>query len=149
MLDQESDTNELDEPIRRVLAGYKAAVFAKDVDAFAALYDEDVRVFDLWGAWSYTGADTWRRVAHDWFGSLGAERVAVAVDDMQATVGHDVAVVHAFLTYTSVSAEGQALRSMQNRLTWALRRRGVAWKIVHEHTSAPVDFETSKVMLRR
>jgi ketosteroid isomerase-like protein len=38
---------------------------------------------------------------------------------------------------------------MENRLTWALERRGGEWKIVHEHTSAPADFETAKVRLRR
>ena len=38
---------------------------------------------------------------------------------------------------------------MQNRLTWALVRRGYAWKIVHEHTSAPVDHATGKVVLKR
>jgi ketosteroid isomerase-like protein len=38
---------------------------------------------------------------------------------------------------------------MHNRLTWALKQENGAWKIVHEHTSAPVDFKTSKVILQR
>ena len=38
---------------------------------------------------------------------------------------------------------------MQNRLTWVLKQKDGAWKIVHEHTSAPVDFETAKVILQR
>ena len=39
---------------------------------------------------------------------------------------------------------------MNNRLTWTLRRADDgSWKIVHEHTSASADFETSKVMLQR
>jgi ketosteroid isomerase-like protein len=39
---------------------------------------------------------------------------------------------------------------MNNRLTWALRKtdRG-KWKVVHEHSSAPIDFETAKVILNR
>ena len=32
---------------------------AKDVDAFAALFDVDVRVFDMWGVWSYDGIAAW------------------------------------------------------------------------------------------
>jgi ketosteroid isomerase-like protein len=36
---------------------------------------------------------------------------------------------------------------MRNRLTWVLRERDGAWKVVHEHTSVPLDFET-KAMLR-
>jgi hypothetical protein len=41
------------------------------------------------------------------------------------------------------------LRAMQNRLTWALKPAGSAWKIVHEHTSAPMGFKDSKVILQR
>jgi hypothetical protein len=29
---------------------------------------------------------------------------------------------------------------MQNWLTWALKPKGSAWTIVHEHMSAPVGF---------
>jgi ketosteroid isomerase-like protein len=52
--------NEPEKPIIQVLDSYKAAVKAKDVDAFVALYDQDVRVFDLWGVWSYQGVEAWR-----------------------------------------------------------------------------------------
>jgi ketosteroid isomerase-like protein len=64
-------------------------------------------------------------------------------------MGHDVAVVHAFVTYTGVSAAGHAVRTMHNRLTWALKQHEDTWKIVHEHSSAPVDPATSKVILQR
>jgi uncharacterized protein (TIGR02246 family) len=135
--------------IEQVLEAYKAAVFAKDVDAFVALYDQEVRVFDMWGAWSYAGIAAWRGMVADWFGSLGSERVVIEMNDVQVIVAHDLAVAHAFVTYAGVSAEGKELRAMQNRLTWALKQNDGRWKIVHEHTSAPVDFETSKVLLQR
>jgi uncharacterized protein (TIGR02246 family) len=128
---------------------YRAAVFAKDVQAFLALYDEDVQVFDLWGEWSYHGLEAWRGMVTDWFGTLGTERVAVGWDDLRTIVTQEVAVAHAFVTYQGLSAEGTQLRAMHNRLTWALKQKGGAWKIVHEHTSAPVDFKTSKVILQR
>ena len=35
----------------------------------------------------------------------------------------------------------------KNRVTVVLEQKGGAWKIVHEHSSAPADFETLKVML--
>ncbi len=140
---------ELDTSIRQALEAYQAAVFAQDAEAFVALYDQDAVVFDLWGAWSHNGVEAWRGAVKDWFGSLGSERVLVAFHDVQATVGGDFAVVHAFVTYQGVSAEGKELRAMQNRLTWALRQTGGAWKILHEHTSAPVNPETSKVILQR
>ncbi len=141
--------NESEKPILRVVDAHKAAVFAKDVDAFVALYDQDVCVFDLWGAWSYNGVAAWRRMVADWFGSLGSERVVVDMDGVQTIMAHDVAVVHAFVTYTAVSAEGKELRAMQKRLTWALKQKEGAWKIVHEHSSVPVGSETLKVILQR
>jgi ketosteroid isomerase-like protein len=84
----------------------------------------------------------------DWFGSLGDEGVIVDTDSVQTIMEHDIAVVHAFIIYKGVSAEGKELRSMQNRLTWVLKRKDGAWKVIHEHTSAPVNPETSKVILQ-
>lgn len=47
----------VDPAIGAVIEGYAAAVRAKDVDAFVSLYAKDVRVFDMWGRWSYDGVD--------------------------------------------------------------------------------------------
>lgn len=135
--------------IMQVFDAYKTAVFSKDVDALTALYDENVRVFDMWGKWSYNGIEAWRGIVANWFGSLGADRVAVDVHDVQMNFAQDVAIVHAFITYRGVSADGSELRAMDNRLTWALKQTDRSWKIIHEHTSAPIDFETSKVLLKR
>ena len=84
----------------------------------------------------------------EWFGSLGNERV-VELDTLHTRVTNDLAVAYAFISYTGVSAEAKALRTMHNRLTWALTPHGSAWKIVHEHSSAPVDPETLQVLLQR
>ncbi len=137
------------QPIVEVLEAYKAAVYARDVDAFAALYDDDIQVFDMWGAWSYRGLAAWRGMATGWFESLGSERVGVDFDEVTAEVARDMAFAHAFVTFRGLSAEGKELRSLQNRLTMTLRQKNGRWKIVHEHTSGPIDFETGKVMLKR
>jgi uncharacterized protein (TIGR02246 family) len=137
-------------PVEQVLERYAAAVRAKDVDAFVALYADDVRVFDLWGRWSYEGAAAWRQMAEGWFDSLGSERVDVEFQGVQALVSGDIAVAHAFVTFQGISADGAALRAMNNRLTWALRKTAHGgWRIVHEHSSAPVDPDTAKVQLQR
>ena len=47
---------------------------------------------------------------------------------------------------TVVSA---VLRSLSNRMTVVLRRRDGEWKVVHEHTSAPIEHETLKARLQR
>ena len=135
--------------VSALLDAYRDAVHAKDVDAFVAIFADDVRVFDMWGTWSHDGIDVWREMAEGWFGSLGEERVRVEFDDVRTTVGGDVAVLSAFVTFTGLSAEGDELRSMNNRLTWGLSKTGGTWKVVHEHTSAPVEMATGKVDLER
>jgi ketosteroid isomerase-like protein len=140
--------DKLANPIPQILDDYKAAVFAKDVDSFVALYDPQVTAFDMWGVWSYNGIAAWRDMAAHWLGSLGTERVIVDFSDAQSVVGEDVAVVHAFVNYKALSADGVELRSMDNRLTLTLRNQGDGWKIVHQHSSCPVDGE-AKVIFRR
>jgi uncharacterized protein (TIGR02246 family) len=136
--------------MEQVLDSYAAAVRAKDVDAFVGLYADDVRTFDLWGVWSYDGKDALHGMVAEWFGSLpDDEVVAVRFDDVRTESGPGVAAVSAFTTFAAESPDGTELRSMNNRLTWILRKDpDGAWKIAHEHTSAPAGDE-GKVQLRR
>ena len=132
-----------------MLEAYVAAVRTKDVDAFVGLYADDVRTFDLWSEWSYDGKDALRGMVAEWFGSVGEDTIVVEFDEVRSQPGEDVGALSAFLTFRGVSPEGEELRSMNNRLTWVLRRdaRG-EWKVVHEHTSAPAG-EGGKVQLQR
>jgi uncharacterized protein (TIGR02246 family) len=136
--------------MEEILTAYATAVCNKDVDAFVALYADDVRNFDLWQEWTYDGKDALRAMVTQWFGSLpDDEVVAVDFDEVRTQAGDDVAAVTAFTTFAAVSPDGTELRSMNNRLTWVLRKDADGnWKIVHEHTSAPAGDE-GKVQLRR
>ena len=135
--------------MKEMLDAYAAAVRAKDVDAFVGLYADDVRTFDLWSVWSYDGKAALREMVAEWFGSLGTDVVAVEFDEVRSETGNEVAAVSAFTTYRGLSADGEELRSMNNRLTWVLRKEADGtWKIAHEHTSAPAGDE-GKVQLRR
>lgn len=135
--------------MEQMLDAYAAAVRAKDVDAFVALYADDLRNFDLWERWSYDDRDAWRAMVQEWFGSLGDDTVVVEFDEVRTQTADDVAALSAFTTYRALSPEGEELRSMNNRLTWVLRKDADGtWKIVHEHTSAPAGDE-GKVQLRR
>ena len=137
-------------PVAQALEAYKAAVLAKDVDAFARLYHPQVQVFDTWDRWSYDGLPAWRAMAQGWFGSLGSERVAVRFEDVQARVSGDLATGHALVTYAALAEDGGELRSLTNRMSLVLTRDGGGeWKIVHEHSSSPLDFTTKAPMFRR
>jgi uncharacterized protein (TIGR02246 family) len=135
--------------VNEILDAYAAAVRAKDVETFLALYAEDVRTFDLWSVWTYDGKPALRAMVEQWFGSLeDDETVVVRFDDVRTQADSDLAAVSAFTTFAAEAPDGTELRSMNNRLTWILRRDGDAWKIVHEHTSAPAG-EGGKVSLSR
>ena len=141
--------NDTEKSITRILESYESAVLSKDVEAFMRLYDPSVRVFDAWGVWSYEGTAAWQRAIEGWFTSLGTERVKVTFDEVQTSGGRELAMVCAIVTYAGVSAQGEQLRAMQNRITWVLRTTSHALRIVHEHTSAPIGLDDSKAILQR
>jgi ketosteroid isomerase-like protein len=151
--------------IESLLDTYKTAVFQKDVESFVSIFDDDVRIFDMW-EWVYNGVTPWREMVKSWFGSLGTERVVVTFDEVQIQAGEGMAVVSAFARFAAISEKGEELRYLQNRLTWVVRRKGSndgpsdnepvarsgagqSWKVIHEHTSGPVDGATMKVLLQR
>src|SRR5689334_17913895 len=140
---------ELDSAVAKLHASYAAAVLQRDAEAFARLYDPAVRIFDAWGIWEYKSAEPWRRAVEGWFSSLGTEKVKVTFSDTESHGSLAIAITSAIVTYASLSAEGEEVRSMQNRITWGLRTTGHVLRIVHEHTSAPVGFEDMKAILHR
>jgi len=137
------------DPVHEALARYSAAAYDKNVDAFVSLYAHDVHVFDMWNSWELRGIDAWRDMAAGVFSSLGDERVVVSASDVVSTATGELALGHATLTYTALSADGRELRSLDNRITLALRRVGNAWKIFHEHTSGPIDHKTMRGVIKR
>jgi ketosteroid isomerase-like protein len=141
--------NDIESQVRQAMETYRSAVLAQNAETLMHLYDPEVRVFDTWGVWSYEGAPAWRVAVEGWFSSLGTERVQVSFDEVQILGGQGFASMSAIVTYAAVSADGQALRALQNRISWVLRTRAHVLRIVHEHTSAPVGFDDAKAMLQR
>ncbi|WP_072803461.1 YybH family protein [Rhodococcoides yunnanense] len=137
-----------EDDVRALLDVYTESAYAKDTDRFLTLFDQGVRIFDLWSTWEYVGLPAWAESVGQWFSSLGEDRVVVEFAEVEVTVGGDLASVSAFATYAAVSASGERLRQLQNRLTWVLVRREGRWLVTHEHTSAPVD-DSGKVILAR
>jgi ketosteroid isomerase-like protein len=103
----------------------------------------------MWGEWVYDGLDVWLEMAKGWFGSLGTDRDLVDFDEVQIDESGELGTITAIVKFTAVSEKGETLRYLQNRLTWIARKKEGVWKIVHQHTSGPVDFETMKVILQK
>jgi ketosteroid isomerase-like protein len=141
--------SDIEKQVLRSIDTYKSAVLAKDAVTLMHLYDPDVRVFDTWGTWSYEGAAAWRIAVEGWLSSLGTETVKVTFEDVQIAGANGFGSMSAIVTYAGISAQGQELRAMQNRMSWVLRTSGHVLRIIHEHTSAPVGFEDAKAILQR
>lgn len=134
--------------VRQCLVAYQAAVLAKDVDAFVAIYANDAQIFELWGQWTHD-IESWRAMARDWFAFLGDGRSIVEAHDVRTQVSGDMALLTASLTFRGVDAGGQEQRSLDNRLSWVLRERGGRWLVVHEHTSVPIAHDGGKGIFKR
>jgi ketosteroid isomerase-like protein len=137
-----------------LLEAYESAIFEKDLESFLALFDDQVRVFDMWGQWSYDGLAAWGEMVKGWFSSLGADRDRLTLEEVEFFFGGDLATVTAFARFAAISPNGEELRFLYNRLTLVVRLKtgpgpgpGV-WKIIHQHTSAPIDGETLRAILQ-
>lgn len=135
--------------ITTLFDSFTNAVYNKDIEAYLDLYDEQVLVFDMWQAWSYDGLQAWRKMVEGWFSSLGSVRDAVTFRDQRVEVSGDLGFVTAIVRFAAVSPAGEELRFLENRLSWVIRKAGTSWKIVHQHTSGPIDFNTMKVILQK
>lgn len=128
---------------------YATAVYGKDIEAYASIFDEEILAFDMWQQWTYTGLTAWRQMAKEWFAALGTNKDLVTFEDIQIQENGDLAALTAIAKFTAVSEKDEPLRYLQNRLTWVARKKEGAWKIIHQHTSGPIDFETMKVILHK
>lgn len=135
--------------IESLLETYKNAVYQKDLEAFAALFDEQVLVFDMWELWTYEGLPAWRGMVNNWFTMLGTDRDLVTFNNIKIQSGGDIASATALVRFTAVSEKGEELRYLENRLTWVVQQKEGVWKIIHQHTSSPIKFETMKAILQR
>ena len=134
--------------IENLFSAYKNAVYNKDLEAFTAIFDENIHVFDMW-AWTFQGLDSWSEMARGWFGSLGDEKCVVTFEDIRVEAGEDLALATAIARFAAVSSTGEEIRHLLNRFTWVARKKNDGWKIIHEHTSGPADHQTLQVQLRR
>jgi uncharacterized protein (TIGR02246 family) len=128
---------------------YRDAVAAKDEAAFLSMYAEDAVIFDAWEKWVYKGRSAWATVIRDWFASLGTNTTDVSFTEIDLSTSGSLGVLRAFITYSTRDAASGKLKSMENRLTWVLRQTSDGWMVAHEHTSAPADFLSGKVILKR
>jgi ketosteroid isomerase-like protein len=125
---------------------YKQSVWKKDPNSMIGLYDDNVVIFDMWKHGYQTGLTEWSAVIKDWLGSLGQENVNVIFDMIEIHEGHDVGFGSALVTFQAISTDHTIIRSMKNRITLGFIMKNDVWKVVHQHTSAPINSDLEAIL---
>ena len=118
---------------------YEQAAWDKDIESMIRLYGDNVVIYDMWTNGYQTGLTAWSMVIKDWLGSLGEEKVKVIFEMIEIHESGDIGFGSALITYQAISANNTILRSMKNRITVGFRKEKDVWKVIHQHTSAPIN----------
>jgi len=121
--------------IRGLLEHWATAVRARNYPGILAGHAADLRMFDVPLPFESRGLEEYRRT-WDLFFSTSEDPVVFDFDEMEITVGRDVAFVIARMHCEPTEAGKRA--RLDFRLTVGLRKEpGGAWVIIHEHHSVP------------
>ena len=117
---------------------YQTSAWHKDTAAMIDLYDKQVVIFDMWDQGFHSDLSDWTKSIEDWFGSLGNEKVKVKFEMIKINQSGSVGFASALIQYQAISSDGVVLRSMKNRITLGFSKFEEGWKVIHQHTSAPI-----------
>jgi ketosteroid isomerase-like protein len=123
--------------IRALEARFADSVRAKNLDGIMRVYAPGVRVFDVSPPREYDGIDAYRADWGAFLSGVGGS-LTFTLSDLNIETGGDLAYSTSIQSWTWNDPKG-ASHSLTARVTDVYRKRGGAWRIVHEHVSVPVD----------
>jgi len=130
--------------VRTLLAKWKQAFEAKDVDAVMSVYapGSALLAYDVVPPLEVKGRDAYRRNYEQFFAQYEGP-LTVEFRDVNIVTGSDIAFLYA-LEKMSGTLKGGQKSDLWIRATSGLRKIDGRWMIIHDHISVPVDFETGK-----
>ena len=133
--------------IQQLLDRWETAFEAKNIDGVMAVYapGDAVVAFDVVPPLEKHGRDAYRKNYEDFF-SMYDGPIDVEFREVTIVAGSDVAFVHCLEKFSG-TIKGGPKSEVWLRVTSGLRKIKGKWLIVHDHVSAPVDFETGKAAL--
>ena len=117
---------------------YQNAAWHKDAMSMLNLYDKQAVIFDMWDQGYISNSSEWTKIITGWLGSLGNEKVKVEFEMINIHQSDNIGFATALIQFQAISGEGAILRSMKNRITLGFKKFEEGWKVVHQHTSAPI-----------
>ena len=131
--------------IRELMAQWRSALCARDLDRMMLLYAPEVLFFDVVPPYQHKGAEAYRRTWENCFPYL-PESLDSEMRDLSVTVHGDGAFAHCLQRITDKKTGNPATCNWV-RVTVCYQRIAGQWKVVHEHVSIPYDPRTNKVVL--
>lgn len=127
--------------VNDILDNYKESVLKLDLDQFMSMYDASIHIFDTWTNWEMRGIDNWRKVVEDWFAMLRRDRstLRVSYEDLVVVESDELAYIHTGIRFSEFNPNNIEFRHLTNRFTLVLKKIGDEWKIIHEHSSLPIN----------
>ena len=133
--------------IRQLLDRWAKAFRARDVTGIMSVYapGDSVVAYDIVPPLQYVGYDAYRKDYEEFLAQYDGP-IDLEFRELRVVAGDDVAFIHSLERISGTLKNGQK-SEMWIRATSGLRKISGRWLIVHDHISAPVDFETGKAAL--
>ena len=130
--------------IRDALEDWARAVRARDVDRIFTHYAPDIVAFDAIAQLQFKGADAYRK---HWEAcmTMCTGPMIFELHELRVAAGAELAFVHALNRCGGTGPDGREMSGWM-RMTTCLRKQHGAWRVVHEHFSAPFDVQSDKVL---
>jgi uncharacterized protein (TIGR02246 family) len=130
--------------IRALEDRFAASFNAKDLDGIMKVYapGKNLFVFDVTPPRQHVGWDDYRK---DWQTFLATFKgpIKATVEDLDIFADGNMAYSHSIQHVTGTDTKDKPVE-FAVRVTDVYRKIAGAWRIVHEHVSVPVNFDTMK-----
>jgi uncharacterized protein (TIGR02246 family) len=133
--------------IRQLLDRWGKAFRAKDLNGVMSVYatGNALVAYDIVPPLQCVGAEAYRKNYEEFFAQYNGP-LDYEIRDLKIIAGDGVAFLHCVERLSGTLKSGQK-SEVWIRATSGLRKINGKWLIVHDHISAPVDFETGKAVL--
>ncbi|HSB09535.1 MAG TPA: SgcJ/EcaC family oxidoreductase [Blastocatellia bacterium] len=133
--------------IRQLLDRWGKAFRAKDLEGVMSVYapGNATVAYDIVPPLQCVGRDAYRRNYEEFFAQYDGP-LDYEIRDLRIVAANDVAFIYCVERMSGTLKNGQK-SDLWIRATSGLRKINGKWLIVHDHISAPVDFETGKAVL--
>lgn len=127
--------------IRELLEQWAEATRLDKRDEVLAHHDPDVVIYDVLPPMKHEGAAAYRASWDEWQPEQ-TEPGIFALHDLVITAGDDVAFAYGFIHCGGTKPDGTTFEDWI-RATFGLRKVAGAWRITHQHNSAPMKVRKS------